>query len=40
MTLDSSKAKTSPSSIAGRTISKIGYRDWRPISCAGKSLRS
>jgi putative ABC transport system substrate-binding protein len=26
MTLDSSKAKTSPSSIAGRTISKIGYR--------------
>ena len=32
MTLDSSKAKTSPSSIVGRTISKIGYRDWRPIS--------
>ena len=26
--------------VAGRTISKIGYRDWRPFSCAGKSPRS
>ena len=36
MTLDSSKARTSPSSIARRTISQIGYRDWRPISSAGR----
>ena len=34
------EGKNVASSIAGRTISEIGYRDWRPISCAGKSPRS
>ena len=34
------EGKTSPSSIAGRTISQIGYRDWRPISFAGSWPRS
>ena len=34
------EGKNVRSSITGLTISKIGYRDWRPISCIGKWPRS